>query len=348
MYRKTVVAVGLCFLFCAAQAGEVPKIIFDTDMTGDCDDCGALAVLHALADNGEVEILGCIASWGANPYVPGCIDAINTYYGRGDLPIGAEPDEIGRLDSRYTEAIAKNTARYGHDLVTKEGLPTALSVYRQILSEQAEGSVTIVTVGRLKGMADLLRSKPDALSALDGVSLVKKKVLRWVCMGGRYPNTEPPSSKDSGAKKGGEANFCTYGGKEYTGTAVESCPVPVVFSGYEIGVEVKTGPALMKDTNDNPAAEAYRLFFGGATEQSRPSWDQTAVLYAVRGAGPWWDLVSTGYNHIKEDGMNTWRPSPDKDHAYLVKRRSAEELTAVISTLMTQAPKRRATAVPDR
>ena len=33
------------------------KILFDTDMTTDCDDAGAMAVLHALADRGECEIL---------------------------------------------------------------------------------------------------------------------------------------------------------------------------------------------------------------------------------------------------------------------------------------------------
>ena len=33
------------------------KLIFDTDIAEDCDDVGAMAVLHALADKGELEIL---------------------------------------------------------------------------------------------------------------------------------------------------------------------------------------------------------------------------------------------------------------------------------------------------
>src|SRR5687768_10367927 len=63
------------------------RIIFDTDMDSDCDDAGALAVLHALADRGEAEILATVAS-SKNPWSAPCVDAINTYYGRGDLPIG--------------------------------------------------------------------------------------------------------------------------------------------------------------------------------------------------------------------------------------------------------------------
>ena len=105
MIRTTFVALTIA-LGALAPAKDIPKIIFDTDMTGDCDDCGALAMLHALADKGEVEILGCIASYGGTPWVPGCIDAINTYYGRGDLPIGAIHEEYGRIESRYLEAIA--------------------------------------------------------------------------------------------------------------------------------------------------------------------------------------------------------------------------------------------------
>ena len=33
-------------------------IILDTDIGPDCDDVGAISVLHALANNGETEILG--------------------------------------------------------------------------------------------------------------------------------------------------------------------------------------------------------------------------------------------------------------------------------------------------
>ncbi|MCA9428264.1 MAG: nucleoside hydrolase, partial [Candidatus Omnitrophica bacterium] len=98
MFRATQMIATVLIWSTMVSAQTPPKVIFDTDMTGDCDDCGALAALHALADNGEVEILGCIASFGAVPYVAGCIDAINTYYGRGDLPIGAEQSDFGRPD----------------------------------------------------------------------------------------------------------------------------------------------------------------------------------------------------------------------------------------------------------
>lgn len=64
------------------------KVIFDTDMDSDCDDAGALAVLHALADAGEAEILATVCS-ARHAWSPPAVEAVNRYYGRGELPIGS-------------------------------------------------------------------------------------------------------------------------------------------------------------------------------------------------------------------------------------------------------------------
>jgi len=67
------------------QKPQTPKpvsVIFDTDMAPDYDDVGALAMLHAMADNGETRILATLSS---NMYVnavPG-IELNNIYVNRG-------------------------------------------------------------------------------------------------------------------------------------------------------------------------------------------------------------------------------------------------------------------------
>lgn len=97
------------FLLLAAPAGadEPLPIIFDTDMDSDCDDAGALALLHALADRGEGEILSTVVS-SQHPWSGPCVDAINTYFGRPDLPIGV-PQGPGRdqQGSRFARQIAE-------------------------------------------------------------------------------------------------------------------------------------------------------------------------------------------------------------------------------------------------
>ncbi|HRT97049.1 MAG TPA: Tm-1-like ATP-binding domain-containing protein, partial [Planctomycetota bacterium] len=90
-----------CCAALPALAAEPVKIIFDTDMDSDCDDAAALALLHALADNGEAEILATMCS-ATHPFSAPCTDAINTYYGRPNLPIGVPKVMVSTMASGDT------------------------------------------------------------------------------------------------------------------------------------------------------------------------------------------------------------------------------------------------------
>ena len=135
------------------------KVIFETDMSTDVDDVGALAVLHALADSGEAEILA-ISFNEVHPSGADAICAINTWYNRGDIPIGiykgdlADPDESSYLDT---------IANFPHDLPTVP-TPSSLEVYLQVLREQPDNSVTIISVGFLNNLYDLLKADSDLIS----------------------------------------------------------------------------------------------------------------------------------------------------------------------------------------
>jgi hypothetical protein len=94
--------------------GNPEKIIFDTDMGSDCDDVGALALLHYYADQGKAEILGCIYSSGKVPFGAGIVEAINIWYGRPDIPVGAYyGNEVGDpVDKMLAEKLAKDTVAF--------------------------------------------------------------------------------------------------------------------------------------------------------------------------------------------------------------------------------------------
>ncbi len=177
----------LVVLLPAAAAAAPARILFDTDIGPDCDDAGTMAVLHALADRGEAVVLGmacCTSSeWGAP-----CLDAINTWYGRPDVPVGTCRTKTGFLcgggDHKYNEHVAKH---FPNALKSGAGAPDAVALYRKLLAAQPDGSVTVVATGPLPNLAALLDSRPDAASPLDGVALVKKKARLLVVMGGRYP-----------------------------------------------------------------------------------------------------------------------------------------------------------------
>jgi len=300
--------------------GQAVPIIFDTDIGTDVDDAGALAILHILADQGEAEILATMSA-NQNRWCAPAIDVINTHYGRPDIPIGSSKTGPGP-EEWYHDSVPD----YPHDLTTGDDAPDAVALYRKILAAQPDQSVTIVVVGWLTNMADLLSSKPDQYSPLAGRQMVKAKVKELVSMGGRWPN----SRKDEG-----EYNFLMDGAAAHK--VIRDWPGKITFTG--LGIDVMTGARLVaQGSKNNPVPAFYRSFFKGHKVSERSSWDLIAVLYAVRGLSDYFTAVSEGKCVGHEDGSNQWIPGPPSNHAYLVYEMPQTELAAVIEDLLLTPP----------
>lgn len=304
----------------SAPPSEPVRVILDTDFSSDVDDVGALAVLHALADVGEVEILAVMVSDGGDAPSHRAIDAINTYYGRPDVPIGVVAGAAPATGSSYVSDLAE---RFANDI---ENPPAALDLYRDILEAAPDGSVTIVSVGYLTNLDALLSSQPDERSNRSGTELVSAKVAQWVSMGGAYPDSDVHPF-------GAEFNFV----EDSTATlnAVADWPTPAIFSGWEIGAIVLTGAALQDLTPpENPVREAYRIFNGGLDHRS---WDLTAVLVAVRGTAGLFE-VCAGRNLIGPGATNSWELSADGPHGFLRLVVPAADAATEIDRLLVQPP----------
>lgn len=316
----------LLSVFLASAPSSAPDpvpVIFDTDIMGDVDDVGAVAILHALADRGEAKILAtgvCVK----NPWSPLCLAALNTYFGRADIPLGVVKGPAHNRASKYAQTIAEE---FPHALESADAAPDAALLYRNVLARQPDRSVVMVSVGQLTNLRNLLKTGPDQHSDLDGRDLVKRKVRVWVCMGGRFP-------------EGREANLINDG--PAAAYAIEHWPTPIIFSGWEIGNEIMTGARLSEAPAGTPVRRGYELYNG---LKDRQSWDQTAVLYAVRGLdgglADCWEVHSQGHLHVNDDGSNAWRDSPDKEHSYLVKKMPPEQIAAIIEELMLHSPEKK-------
>ncbi len=316
-----------------AQKSSGVPVILDADIDSDVDDVGCLAVLHALANRGEAVILGVICTT-EDIDAPASVDAINTYFNRPDIPIGvnkeARPDPslpkwlYLRFDlSKYTRTIAQE---YPHNLNSYDQAECATSLYRRLLASGQQNSVVIVTVGHLTNLKKLLLSEPDQHSPLYGFALIQQKVRLWVCVGGRYP-------------KGKEPNFYRPD-PESTWVVVPNWPVKVVFSGWELGNPIKTGGLWFKQNapKESPVYRAYELY---NQFEGRASWDQTAVLHAVRGTmnDTLWSVQWEGYNHISPDGSNEWKTNPNnRDQGYLVEKMAPAQIGQILDELMIQGP----------
>lgn len=320
--RAFVVALVLAFSTVASSSAPV-RLIYDTDMQTDCDDVAALGVLHALADRGEVEILAtmvCVLNSWAAP----CTDAINTFYGRPHLPLGQLKGSGVNLNSTYTKGIAEN---FPQDTGSAAQAADAAIAYRQILANEADQSVVILSVGYMTNLARLMNSPADAISPLTGAQLIQQKVKLWICMGGNFPND---------AANGSNVNF-----RRDPATVIDCVAHwsgPIVFVGREIGHNMRAGARLSQTPASNPVRRAYELFFGGAVRDQHCA-DIAAVLYAVRGLADYWDMQSTGsVQFTGTDARFNWAATPDLAQEYLLAKMSPTIIQELLEDLMITPP----------
>ena len=322
----------IIFLFCilhfsllsiTQNGNPVVPIIFDSDMGPDYDDVGAITLLHAFADSGKVKILGTIAST-KYECVACVMNVLNTYFNRPDLPIGVpKGNALTMRDSQHwTDTLVAN---YPHTVKSNDEVMEAVELYRKILSKQEDHSVTIVTTGFLTNISNLLRSGPDRYSSLDGKGLITQKVKGLVCMAGKFPSgNEFNVDQDAAASQNVFTNW----------------PTTILMSGFEIGEKIKTGLPLIHNNaiHKSPVKDVFRICIHKEAGDSagRMSWDETAVLVAVKGHEPFYHL-EYGRMEVATDGSNTWI-SEGKQHAYLTEAAPPKVVEAYINKLIMHQP----------
>ncbi|MDF1551003.1 MAG: nucleoside hydrolase [Bacteroidales bacterium] len=325
--NKTIYFLSLLWiLLISFSASSQVKIIFDTDFGGDADDLGALVMLHNFMDRGECEVIG-IMIWSKEQYAIPAIDAVNRYYKHSNIPIGLRSGNSYYEPWHHNKVIADNFEQVLNDKNVSE----STVLYRQLLSKSKDKSVVIVTVGPLKNIQELMLSEADTISELDGQELIGKKVKEFVVMGGKFPEGEKEWNFDGGMPGVTEFVF-------------EHLKVPVTFSGFEIGVSIKTGEVFIDIDKNTPLYKGFmhfsksapwikEYFKGKILDNS--TYDQTAVLYAVRsGVGKYWQKVEDGYCQPDKTGGNKWIKGDKLNHSYLKLIVEPEKMAELIESIM--------------
>ncbi|WP_256009859.1 nucleoside hydrolase [Desertivirga xinjiangensis] len=321
MRRHITALILILYCFASiAQNKQKQQVIFDTDMGPDYDDVGAIAMLHTMSDNHEVDILATISC--NHHYLTGpTLDLLNTYFKRPQIPIGV-PKGLGisiTAWQKWPHLLIKN---YPYKFQSNDELPDATTVYRELLSRAKDSSVVIVAVGFLTNLSNLLHSKKDRFSDLSGYDLVIKKVKHVVSMAGRFP-------------EGREYNI--YKDTVAAIDVVNNWPTKIIWSGWEIGNEIRTGLKLIsnKQLNSSPVKDVFSLAIPMAKGDSlgRMSWDQTAVLVGVRGLAPFFN-TRRGRMLISTNGKNYWQENQNGKHYYLTKKMDFDKVSDIIESLM--------------
>lgn len=327
MNKLVFLQVALALAAGCASLDKTPpvKIIFDTDIGDDADDLGALVMLNHFVRRGECQLLA-VMSWSHERSSVPAIDAVNRFYGNPDIPIGVRKDPVYVDPKKYTVPIAE---QFPYERTTEDA-PDAIVLYRLILSAQKDKDVTLVTVGPLLNIKRLIESPPDSISNLSGKDLISRKIREVVIMGGHFPAGQ------------GEWNF--WGNMPgVTKFVLENLDVPVTFSGFEVGQVIRTGK-VFNDLDEHHPLYVGFLHFCRHAEWMQPyqgriidnsTFDQTAVLYAVRGGvDTYWEKVQGGYCRVEDNGDNQWVEGKITNHSYLRLKETPEKMAALIESIM--------------
>jgi inosine-uridine nucleoside N-ribohydrolase len=317
---------------CGTPLWSAPvRLIFDTDMGNDVDDAVALAMIHALESRGEARLLAVTVTKD-NRWAAPFIDAMNTFYGRGGIPIGVVRDGKTPEDSDMIRLPAERKRPdgrfvYPHRLTDGREAPEAVALLRRILALEKDAAVVVVQVGFSTNLARLLDSAPDDASQLSGRDLAKQKIRLLSMMGGAFPEGNPEYNIQTDIPSARRL-FAEW-------------PTPIVTGGFEIGQRILYPAAsILNDYGyvpDHPLAEAYRDY--KKMPYDRPMWDPTAVLYAVRPS--FFSLSPRGVITVDDAGRTHFTVDEKGTHQFLKAspEQSAAALRAIIE-LASRPPER--------
>ena len=325
----------------AVESVKPVPLIFDTDIGNDCDDVLALGMIHALQARGECELLA-VTITKDHPLAARFTDAVNTFYGNGDVPIGVcrsgITPEAGKFNLLANARTENGKSHYPHDLTDKSA-PDAVDVLRQTLAAADDGTVVICQVGFSTNLANLLASPADELSPLSGSELVKRKVRLLSIMAGAFrkiPNNQ--------GELHDHLEYNVVKDLAAARTLSEQWPTPIVWSGFEVGLNLRyPHQSILRDygyVQHHPLAAAYLLYM--PPPHDRPTWDLTAVLYAVRPEQNYFDVSTDGKVTVDGKGLTTFRPAASGRDRYLVLRDDQQaRVIEALTLLSSQPPARR-------
>ncbi len=325
---RGVLFVALCATIpLGLNAGEPVKLILDTDIGNDIDDAFALALIHALENRGEVQLLA-VTITKDNKYAAPFVDLENTFYGRPEIPIGVVRDGKTRDTTEMLREPVERRKGNGQYVFPRRVGPgaepkEAVALLREVLNEQPDGSVTIAQIGFSTNLARLLKSD-------GGRELVRRKVKLLCLMAGWFGDGAAPEYNVKTDGKSAKELFAEW-------------PTPMIFSGFELGRQVLIPYAeVQKDflySANHPVAESFKVF--AKPGEDRANYDSTAVLQSIRPDRGYFELSEPGRVTLGSKDVTIFTPDPQGNARYIIlkpeNRARVQELLVALSTEPPQA-----------
>ena len=290
------------------------NVILDTDIGPDCDDAGAIALLCLFSKKYGFNI-SAVINCTSNPFGNGAADAIMSFCGVHGVVQGRFCRRSFLEDGRkYNEYVAsKYSGAFSEGTLSAED---SLEVYRRALENAEDKSVTVVTIGQLNALAEILKEDPK---------LCGEKIYSVVSMAGSFDENIPEYNVE-----------CDADGARCAFETLAKLGIPHYLISLEIGSDVITGFSP-DDRKEDPLRDAYRLYTDG--RMRRNSWDLIAVHFAVMGECEFYGTGDFGCAEVFSNGaMRIGKTG--KGNACFVKRKTeASVLEKRIDAFLAEAGK---------
>ncbi len=288
----------------------VPLVIFDTDIGSSTDDLFSLELLYYYEKQGLCKFLGFVVDR-EGEHNAACADVMNTYFGRSDVPIGLVREGIKNpsvwidYHDMPNYKLDNGQPMFHRTITDYSALPDGWQLYRKILSQQPDHSVSICSVGFVTCLAQLLQSTADEYSPLNGVELVRQKVKCAYVMGGVFGDAMEP-----------DYNFGQ--GITFAQDFFRLWPsdVDMVLSPAEVGDAIEYVPEqVISDISWTDIHPIKQVYMNCNCNTGQKMWDPLAVIHAVEGDALF-NLSERGTVTITPNAETIFTPSPTGSYRY--------------------------------
>ena len=291
----------------------VPLIILDTDIGSSTDDLFTMMMLYRYQERNRSRLLGVVVDREGEDCAA-CADVINTYYGYGNIPIGLIRDGIKNpkvwIDYRPlpTHTDSSGKLMFRRSIADYSSLPDGWQLYRQLLAAQSDHSVSVVSIGFVTCLAQLLQSSPDSYSSLNGVELVRRKVKCLYLMGGVFGDAVEPI----------EFNFAQGVGFAQTFFRLWPADVDIIMTPGETGDGIEYRPEqAISDIDWTDAHPIKQVYMTYNCNTGQKMWDPLTAVNAVEG-NSLFTLSTRGTVIVSDKGETFFIPSPTGHIRYLL------------------------------
>lgn len=294
---------------------------------------GALLIANKLYKNKKINLMAvthCV-----NRVLGGnAIKKINGYYNHADIPVGVAERYAIDVDRLYEDFYQKLQYRKDFkgflfkpsfyrllDVIVDqkeniiENFESAYSLIIKKLKEAENGSVTLVCIGQMNNLADLIKNN---------IELLKEKINRIVVMCGNFQQSGEYYD-DGETLWYGEFNIILD--KESAKNVFAEKDLPLDIIDYNVGCNILTGSGLIGQ-EDNPVYKMYKLHGKG---KECPSWDPIALLCASELYKDCFTVSGYGTVSVSDKGKTTFTEGEGKHRLISVKENKKEHLREVIN-----------------